>query len=179
MEDGIFQSFDNYDYLIEATKNRSKLFIIGMLFPRRLGAMLFSSLLEHRYYKPGTADNEKFILHLINWQEMHWWVIEIPREDIDKATKTAEEVGLKFADGIPTMIASERGKIGWQPFPVTDGRNIVSIEYLPNHVAYKNDPKLTRIFEDLEITYVESVIMHGYIGPVDFKVIVEGKDETT
>ena len=46
--------------LREMTKDESRIFILGMLVPPRIGVTLFGTILEYRHYPPGTSRNDLF-----------------------------------------------------------------------------------------------------------------------
>jgi hypothetical protein len=104
---------------------------VGMAKPRRPGVNLFAIKLEHWYFPPDTEKNNDFILHIIEWQNMTWMVISIPREYMDLAKKIAAKSGLRIADGIPTIITSKR----IQPFPM-DSDNVFTLENVSEHAVY-------------------------------------------
>jgi len=104
---------------------------VSMSTPRRPGVMLFAIKLEYRYFPPGTERNDDFVLHVINWQNMIWMLVSIPRECMSLAKKIAAESGLKIVDGIPTIITP--GKT--QPFPIGSD-NVFTLENIPGHAVY-------------------------------------------
>lgn len=104
---------------------------IGMLMPPRPGVRLFSTRLEYEHYVPETVRNELFKIALINWEDIIWILVSIPKEDAPLAEKIAEECGLRFADGVPTIFASE----GLTQFPVNEP-NLFTLENIPGHRVY-------------------------------------------
>ena len=107
---------------------------VSMSTPRRPGVMLFAIKLEYRYFPPGTERNDDFVLHVINWQNMIWMLVSIPRECMSLAKKIAAESGLRIVDGIPTIITPE----GTQPFPMGSD-NVFALENVPGHAVYGHE----------------------------------------
>jgi len=155
--------------LEEMTKDETKFFVIGMLHPGRIGFALFSTLLEYRHYPPDTLKNDLFQLVVLKWEEIYWGVISIPIWDKVFADRIAKETGLKFADGIPSMIGGE----GVKTFPVTDSERIVTIEYISGHIGYTNDKKAISNLM-LQENLLINEVYKGNLGPFEFKVLKEG-----
>jgi len=107
---------------------------VSMSTPRRPGVMLFAVKLEHWHFPPDTEKNDDFVLHVIEWQNMLWMVVSIPRQYMNLAKKIAAESGLRIADGIPTIITPG----GTQPFPI-DSDNVFTLENVPGHAIYEHE----------------------------------------
>ena len=160
------------DELLEMTRDETKYFIIGMLMPIRIGVALFGSLLEYRYYPPGTLKNDWFQLVMVNWEGMFWGIMSIPMKDKVLAERIAQECGLKLADGIPSVIDGTDPN-GVRFFPVTDSERVMTLEYIdPSHIGYTNDMEAIENLTTQESILIER-IYNGDLGPVDFKVLRE------
>jgi len=95
------------DDVAEFVRDPRNVHYIGMLLPPRPGVRLFSTRLEYEHYVPGTVRNGLYRIAIINREDIIWVLISIPKEDAPLAGKIAGECGLRFADGVPTIIASE------------------------------------------------------------------------
>jgi len=115
----------------EFVRDPRNIHYLGMIVPPRPGVRLFCTRLEYKHYIPGTVRNELFKIALINWEDIIWMLISIPKGDAPLAGKIAEECGLRFADGVPTIIASE----GIVQFPVNES-NLFTLENIPGHRIY-------------------------------------------
>lgn len=115
----------------EFVRNPRNVHYIGMLMPPRPGVRLFATRLEYEHYVPGTVRNELYKIAIINWEDIIWILVSIPKEDAPLAGKMAEECGLRIADGVPTIIASE----GVTQFPVNE-TNVFTLENIPSHRIY-------------------------------------------
>lgn len=118
----------------------------------RPGVSLFSVLLEHTFYKPGTSDNEKFIMHLIKWERILWFVITIPAIEKNRAEVVAKKSGIRIADGVPSMITSK----GVAQFPL-DMKNVFTLENEPGHPMYKGATSV-EIMLNIEKQLVEEIL---------------------
>lgn len=108
----------------------------GLLNPPRPGVRLFAVKMEYFHFEPGTPKNDEFIFHIVNWEEMTFGVISIPKEYMDLAKKVAQEVGLRIADGIPHMLLGGQSR----PFPM-DTDNVFTLENVSGHAVYSSDPQ--------------------------------------
>lgn len=115
----------------EFMRNPRNVHYIGMLMPPRPGVRLFATRLEYEHYVPGTVRNELYKIAIINWEDIIWILVSIPKEDAPLAGKIAEECGLRFADGVPTIITSE----GLAQFPVNE-TNLFTLENILGHRIY-------------------------------------------
>jgi hypothetical protein len=64
----------------------------------------FCESLEHGYYKPGTAENEKFKLYVTTWEGVRWAIVGIPLRERWVAERVAEQTGTRLADGVPHLL---------------------------------------------------------------------------
>lgn len=88
-----------------------KFVTVGMLIPPRPYVCLYSLLLEHRHYEPHVKErNDLFQVWIVRWQDIDWQLIAIPVQDRPLAEAVAREVGLRFANGTPTLIV-QAGKV--------------------------------------------------------------------
>src|SRR5215211_2269527 len=120
---------------------------------RRIGGRSFIVFLEHRYFAPGTPRNEDFQLLRIVWMEAVWYVALIPTAVVSIADELAKSLGLRRADGTPLCISSQ----GTERFPI-DAPNAWTMENVPGHFAYRNDPALGRTAEQLENDAIDKVL---------------------
>lgn len=85
---------------------------LGHRFPRlfipvltsRLGGYIWMVRLEHTHYGPGTDANKDFQVCRLLWQDLDWLLVSIPATDKPLAEDIAGRVGMRLADGVPTLI---------------------------------------------------------------------------
>jgi hypothetical protein len=130
-----------------------KVALVCMVGPRRIGILSFIVFLEHRYFPPGTPKNELFQVVMMEWQEMKWCVVVIPEKDVKTGDDLAASLGLRRADGVPTLLSAA----GVVRFPL-DQDNVFTIENVPGHFAYHNDPGQNRTAIDFEDEAVDREI---------------------
>ena len=81
------------------------LFHIPMYFDRP-GALWFAAKLEHEHFVPGTPENDQYELMFLEWpkEDPHYWaVITIPLAKRHLAERVAGEIGMRLANGVPTI----------------------------------------------------------------------------
>jgi len=137
----------------------------------RIGVWSFITFLEYRQYPPGTMLNQSFHLTLTAWEGLRFAVVSIPRNRSREAEALMQTLGLRAADGIPTMlvggeisdIAATMGAIrtggavpGVRRFPNFNTATCFTLEYSkPGHFAYQNDRALNKTAHDFEREAVE------------------------
>lgn len=115
----------------------------------RIGVLKFSTRLEYEHYSPLDEElNSRFNGAVLACKdgsfEIHFFVIAIPIEDRHLAEKIAKECGLRFADGVPTILSGNKVI----HFPIQH-KNMCSIEYATGSDAY--DPvKAEKLKKDEE-----------------------------
>lgn len=141
--------------LQEMVKDKSFVFIVSMMQPRRIGAHLFNVKLEYEHFTPMTERNNDYIAIEMTWPEvpkadrMKWWVARIPAKDMPLAQKVATEspIPMRIADGIPHIIS----KTGVQSFPL-NGPNVFSLEYATTNLSEaelgkQEDEEIAKLWE--------------------------------
>lgn len=116
----------------EFCSNEDLISYVVMLGPRRPGVMLFGILLEYVFFPPGTKKNEEFHMHFVNWEEMMFGIISIPKKKKIYAVEVAKISGTRIANGVPTLISE--GQVAM--FPV-DSNNVFTIENESGSPVYK------------------------------------------
>ena len=120
--------------------------LIGLLERPCVG--LFAVRLEHRHYPPGTLANDLFEMRLVKWEDMVWSVVTIPTGGRPDAAAIADGVGLRFADGVPTVFAAHPGgptiRVGGLVLPETsisrfplDSPTAWTLEQRPDSELYR------------------------------------------
>ncbi len=122
----------SWDVIQEYCSNKSLVSYIVMMSPRRPGVMLFSALLEHKYFPPGTPKNRQFIMHITKWHDMTFGIISIPKKRHPYAKGIAKYTGNTIINAWPTLF--DGGSI--HNFPVY-GDNIYTLENEKGHPLYK------------------------------------------
>lgn len=75
------------------------IYIIGCLL--RPGALSFAVDLEHKYFEPDTDRNDLYQIFHVKYQNMPWYIIEIPADSFDITDKLATECKLRLVQGKP------------------------------------------------------------------------------
>jgi len=113
--------------------NERLVHLAGTIIPPRIGVRLFVVKLEYFYFEPGTPKNDEFIFHVIDWQDMSWAVVSIPKGYLELAKKVAAEVGLRIADGVPHSITAGQVYV----FPMNT-ENVFTLENVSGHEVYSS-----------------------------------------
>ena len=160
----IFTMKNNVSQLIERINklaaDPSRIHFMGSIFPRRPGVIGFSVFLEYLFFPPfnptreedkqtllkaGFRSNDEYDLTQIEWGDMVFSVISIPKDMEKKAKELATHCGLEIKKNqIPFVIGG--GIQGTIPFP--DYTNVYQLVNTHGHFVYKNNP--TEIAEQLK-----------------------------
>ena len=122
--------WNTYAPLQELLQDKAKLHVVAWM--GRPGVVDFVKRLEFEHYPPLSAKNDLFEAAIVNWPDdepmMRWYVLSFPREDRPQVEALAKECGLRFADGIPTLLQGD----ALEPmfFPMR-GDNVWSLESIP------------------------------------------------
>ena len=135
IEDGGQKVYGYKDINTKWFEDKSNIHFIIMMNPPRPGGLLFSTVLEYKFYPPRTRKNEEFIFHIIRWESMVYAVVSIPMKDKHIAEAVCKKTGMRIADGIPTLLIGGEKKA--KQFPIR-GENAFSIENEPDHPMYKS-----------------------------------------
>ncbi len=128
---------------MEFFNNPNFIHYIGALNPPRPGVRLCFTRLEYDYFPPGTKSNDELFLRLINWEDMVWGIISIPKEKKELMERVASEIGLRIADGTPYLFTNGKVKV----FPLNNERAF-TLENTSGHPVYRNNPnELAKIFK--------------------------------
>ena len=125
---------------------------VGITFsvePRRIGARAWMTFLEWRHFSPKLGLNHLFVLAYVKFEGMLFGMVIIPREKLPEADAIAKEVGLRRADGVPTLIAFENGRQRVKFFPF-NYNNVFNLENVRGHFVYQNDDATKRTAEQVE-----------------------------
>jgi len=117
--------------VVNFCRQEDRLHIVGMMIPPRPGVRSFAVLLEHEHYRPGTIENDDFVVHMFTWINMRWIIVSVPAEDRGIVEETAGSTGVRLVDAIPVVVSEK----GWKPFPVT-GKTVFTLENSPGHAIY-------------------------------------------
>jgi hypothetical protein len=123
-------AFESFDELRQMTEKPGRFYFTVMA--SRPWVKLFVTKLEHEQYPPRTEKNTLFEFMMVKWPDddpILWFVCGIPAEDRPVAERYAQELGLRFADGVPSIIQS-----GSQIFFPVDPQN-------PNIWNLENDTR--------------------------------------
>jgi hypothetical protein len=123
----------------------------------RMGARSFVTFLEYRRFPPDTPLNTDFNLCMMLWGGLVWWLVIIPSGKLYQADEQLKQLGMRRADGVPHMITMENGNLKHEHFPL-DLPNVCTIENVPGHFAYHNDPALNKTAKQFEDEACDRVI---------------------
>ncbi len=129
---------------IEWFKDESRIHYICMLIPPRAGVNLFASILEYKFYPPNTPKNEEFIMQILRWEELTYSIISIPMKEKAYAEAVAKTVGMRIANGVPTMFGGPGGEPKFFPVRVD---HAFTIENEPGHPIYSSQAHAHRFLE--------------------------------
>lgn len=110
------------------TNNKSKFYLIVLAMRPNVSACIMD--LEYTHYEPDTPKNDLFQLYKYHWQDMLWFIVEIPQADRHLAEAMAQKYHLRIVDGIPTIIGD--GKVSHFPL---EGDNVWCIENTNNKMS--------------------------------------------
>lgn len=74
----------------------------------RPGAVAFITCCEWYWYTPDTPRNRFFHLNVMTWEAMVWAVASFPAARLPAARKLASQLGMRLADGVPTLLIAAR-----------------------------------------------------------------------
>lgn len=120
---------------IQQGKDTSKLHLI--VDTSRIGAGLFNVKMEYTYFAPRSGKNYLFEMVMMRWPDANsflWTIASFPIEFRPQAEALAKECGLRFADGIPTVLNED----GAHQFPL-EGPTVYTLENISGHQVYSND----------------------------------------
>jgi hypothetical protein len=139
------------DRFKEPTKEDLKLYssddwchFIGIAEPRRPSALLFSVILEYKFFPPETPKNDEYILLSTEWMNALWMTNSIPIKYKAYADSVASFVGLDIKPTLPVanppVIASVSYEnweqhlkdAGFKIFPI-HGKNMYTLENTKDH----------------------------------------------
>lgn len=165
---GPVDAYNDFDALRELV-NPSRVALVTMA--NRVGARVFMTFLEYKYFTPGTPMNAHFRMACVTWAEIKWFVIIIHKKHLEKADHLAKLFGLRRADGVPTVIYWEgydkvqgvaavrdpatAKKVApdlrevVERFPL-DAPNVWTMENIAGHFTYGNDKALEQKARDFE-----------------------------
>ena len=101
-------------YLIDQSRSGERLILISEFSPwTRPGTQLFATRVEFEHFPPTNEElSNSWDLAMVNWQSIVWTVISVPIRYSNDLRKIAAECGLRFADGIPTIVCHPDQSIG-------------------------------------------------------------------
>jgi hypothetical protein len=138
---------------IRARVTPDKVGFIVMLRPFRIGGLAFLTFLEHRHFTPVPLPCASFELAEIHWEEMVFALCLIPASRRPLAEAIAQELGLRFANGVPHVFT----RSGEFHFPI-DKPNLFTVENIPGHFVYRNNPAQNKTAEDYEMEAVNAAV---------------------
>lgn len=128
------------DQLIQDVVDKKRATIIIRMEPARPGDRVFGMLLKCLRYCPGTADENKFQLYVIEWPvkkdveqaedfpSFKWGLITIPLDGVAQAKLIANAVRLDVCKGSPDL--GVEGSLNKTPFPIVPANPFV-LDELP------------------------------------------------
>lgn len=125
---GIYKLLE-IEELEELLRNEKLIHFVGKLGIPTPGVMLFCGRLEFFHFPPGTEKNEDFNREILDWEDMEWVVISIPKEYMGLANEVAKESGLRIVEGGPRGIIEGKSI----PFPLKSN-NLFTLERIPRQI---------------------------------------------
>ena len=92
----------NWESLRAGVRDESLFHLVGLSV--RPNVQFFFVMLEYTHFTPGTPSNSLFDYTMAKWEEMVFFIGSFPRSYVDHALAIARKLGLRFADGVPTLI---------------------------------------------------------------------------
>jgi len=130
-----------------------KLAVVVMGAPRRIGGKAFLTFMEDRHFSPLNGKlNALWTLFFLRWEGMIFHVAVYPREYRRHAEQVCQELGLRLADGVPTILDGS----GIKRFPL-DQPNVWTFEHVPGHFVFKNNPVEGKTAEQYEDEACEKI----------------------
>lgn len=129
---------DNYAYLQAAADDPDKVHFIVQT--ERLGSRLFCVKLEYTYYRPRSGRNKLFDFHMVNWPYidgqpvMMWFVVGIPKSEMEYAETVAKECGLEIINDTQVMWTPGQSA---EEFPMK-GENVYTLKNNPKNAEYSS-----------------------------------------
>ena len=146
----------NESHLQNVANDPTKFSVIGDVC--RPGVRLFMVRLEYIYYPPLTEANKLFDVFMVEWPRdtpFGWAVLTFPIEDREKAELLAKETGLRFANGVPTLLGD-----GIQVFPM-QGERVWTLENTPGHPVYQKNPEaIQKMVEEHDAEIIRIIRQH-------------------
>lgn len=115
----------------------------------RIGVLAFITFVEYRCFRPGTPANEELQIVIMKWPDdapMHWAVLSFPSAKRQTVDAQLSPLGLRIANGVPHLLDAR----GTSRFPYFDTTDCFTLENVPGHFAYRNDPVLGKTARDFE-----------------------------
>lgn len=128
-------------------RNESNIGIVGQLSPPRIGWTAFSVFLEWRHFRPSTSDADQLQVFTLPWEDIMWSVLIFPQAKVEIADDLMRQLGLRRANGIPTMFP------GPKFFPV-QAPNLWTAENIDGHFVYRNNRATGVTAEEAERTAI-------------------------
>ena len=96
---------------IGETYREDRMYIVCMANPPRVGALLFSTILENWKYPPDTPENSKYEIGVVRFgdlgsmdKKVEWFVISLPIDDKPYAMEAAKKSFVVLRNTIPIVI---------------------------------------------------------------------------
>ncbi len=114
---------EDYSSQMRFPTYRSDRFYVAVL-SGRWGGAAFNHFVEYTIFKPNTAANSLFNCYCVRWQDLTYYIAEVPLEYQETLKKMARVIGMKICDGIPTYLS---GGVNPEYFPLS-GDNVWTLE---------------------------------------------------
>jgi hypothetical protein len=93
------------------------------------------TFLEYGYFVPDTPANAEFDVFQVPFAQLFFFLVVIPKAKSGPAEQLMRKLGLRCADGVPLVIDGQSRHL----FPL-NLPNIFTLEPIPGHFLYANDP---------------------------------------
>lgn len=101
--------------------DKNKFYVVGLSV--RKGTRLFMTKLEYEHYKPSEPRNDLINFDILTWQNLVFYITNVPMAEKDICYQVAKELGMSIVDGTPLVI----DHTGKHYFPLSDS-NVFTLE---------------------------------------------------
>jgi hypothetical protein len=160
---------------LEFLKYKDNIHLVTMT--TRPGSFALITAIEWFWFSPRKNLNHLFNLTLIKWEGLDWLVVSIPKYKLQEVKKLAKQLGMRIANGVPTMIRyiepGEKPDRTWDGagifiFPGgsvngSDNRDMFTIENDSGSPIYSNSERSHQ-----DIKSAEGEVVDGFINGVEW-----------
>lgn len=131
----------------------------------RPGALALIAAIEWLWFSPKGEQNDLYQMYVADWSEMKWVVAAIPISKLEDTKALATKLGMRIANGVPTMIEASGMSffIGGRMPDGKDNMTMYTIENDHGSPVYKNKTR-----DNAGIKQAEIEVLDGFVNGVDW-----------